>query len=86
VISDLDSYELPDAKGYSAMLRNLIGETGERRQLVRDQVLATTERCFRDFADVIDAARDASYVVVMGSGKAIDKAKEELPFVVTQIL
>lgn len=86
VISDLDFYELPDSKGFSAMLRDLIGETSERRQEVRDQVLETNDRCFREFADTIDALKAAAYVVVMGSSKAIEEAKGSIPFEVTPVL
>ncbi|MDR3708053.1 MAG: insulinase family protein [Capsulimonadaceae bacterium] len=86
VVSDLDFYELPDARGYSAMLRRLIGETDERRQLVRDQVLATSQQSFRAFADVLDAAKEQSFVVAMGSNKAIEEAARSLPFQVTPVL
>lgn len=86
VISDLDAHELPDARGFSATLRELIGETTERRQQTRDQVLATTQQSFRDFADVIDAANTRAYVVVMGSPKAIEEAKAAYAFHVTSVL
>jgi Zn-dependent M16 (insulinase) family peptidase len=86
VVSDLDFYELPDAKGYSALVRHLIGETDERRQKVRDEVLSTTEQSFRDFASAIEAAKDNGYVVVMGSAKAIEEAKQSAPFEVTSVL
>ncbi|HEY3331312.1 MAG TPA: insulinase family protein [Capsulimonadaceae bacterium] len=85
VVSDLDFYELPDSRGFSSMVRSLIGETDERRQQVRDEVLSTTEANFRDFAAAIDAAKEAAYVVVMGSSKAIDDAKQTLPFEVTPV-
>ncbi len=86
VVSDLDFYELPDAKGYSALIRRLIGETDERRQKVRDEVLATTDKSFREFAEAIESSRDKGYVVVMGSSKAIEEAKLTVPFEVTSVL
>ena len=38
-MGDVDAYLLPDAKGYQAMLRHLLGEDDEYRQKVRDQHL-----------------------------------------------
>ena len=38
-MGDVDAYQLPDAKGYSAMLRYLLEEDDEYRQKVRDQRL-----------------------------------------------
>ena len=38
-MGDVDSYLLPDAKGYQAMLRYLLEEDDEYRQKVRDQKL-----------------------------------------------
>ena len=38
-MGDVDAYLLPDAKGYQAMLRHLLGEDDEYRQKVRDQML-----------------------------------------------
>ncbi|MCH94537.1 presequence protease 1 chloroplastic/mitochondrial-like, partial [Trifolium medium] len=40
-IGDVDSYQLPDAKGYSSMLRYLLGITEEERQRRREEILAT---------------------------------------------
>ena len=47
-MGDVDAYQLPDAKGYSAMLRYLLEEDDEYRQKVRDQCL-----CFVAFTKVI---------------------------------
>lgn len=46
-IGHMDTYLLPDAKGYLAMLRHLTGDTQEERQHLRDQILATTAAEFR---------------------------------------
>ena len=41
-IGEVDAYLLPDAKGYQAMLRHLLGEDNEyNRQIVRDQHLGS---------------------------------------------
>ncbi|NJN44571.1 MAG: hypothetical protein HC806_07535 [Anaerolineae bacterium] len=76
-ISDLDGYQLPDAKGYSAFIRHLTGITDENRQKLRDEVLGTTQAHFRAFADVLDELNRQGQVVVLGSAEAIGKANEE---------
>ncbi len=58
-IGDVDAYQLPDAKGYSAMSRYLLGVTDEERQQRRDQILSTSTkdfRCVRGAADSRDGA------------------------------
>jgi Zn-dependent M16 (insulinase) family peptidase len=40
-IGDVDSYQLPDAKGYSSFMRYLMGITEEERQQRREQILST---------------------------------------------
>ena len=51
-MGDVDSYLLPDAKGYQAMLRHLLGEDDEYRQKVRDQHLALMSgRAWLDWLD-----------------------------------
>ena len=46
-IGDIDSYQLPDAKGYTAFLRHVLGVTDEERQQRRAQILSTTVKDFR---------------------------------------
>ena len=46
-IGDIDSYQLPDAKGYTAFMRHLLGVTDEERQARREQILGTSVRDFR---------------------------------------
>jgi presequence protease len=78
-ISSMDSYQLPDAKGYSSMARYLNGYSDEARQLYREQVLTTTADDFRAFADVLATVRDNGRIVVLGSAEAIKAANEQLP-------
>ena len=73
-IGDIDSYMLPDAKGYASLLRTLNGNTDADRQLVREQVLATTEADFKAFAVALDAAREAGIVKTLGSRNALEEA------------
>ncbi len=73
-IGVLDAYQLPDAKGYTALVRHLVGETDQMRQQTRDEVLGTTAADFRAFADVLDAVREQGRVVVLGSADALAAA------------
>ncbi|NTV04882.1 peptidase M16, partial [bacterium] len=50
-ISDIDGYQLPDAKGGTAMLRHLLGATDAYRQQLREEVLDTSEADLKAFAD-----------------------------------
>lgn len=40
-IGDIDSYQLPDAKGYTGLMRHLLRVSDEERQQRREEVLAT---------------------------------------------
>lgn len=76
-ISEMDNYQLPDAKGYTAMLRHLTGITDETRQRIRDEVLGMTVTDFRTFADALDqCVRDHGQIVVMGAAESITAANE----------
>ena len=77
-IGGMDSYQLPDAKGYTSMVRYLTGITDEARQEYRDQLLATTQEDFKDFASILERAKNAGNVVVLGSEDAINAANEKL--------
>ena len=72
-ISNLDGYQLPDAKGYSSMLRHLLNTEATRQQW-RDEVLGTTAAHFHAYADLLDLLRQHGRVVVMGSAQAIEAA------------
>ena len=50
-IGEIDTYRLPDAKGFASMQRHLIGDTDEARQRMRDEILSTTAADIRDFAE-----------------------------------
>lgn len=76
-IGDMDAYQLPDAKGYSSMLRYLIGETDEKRQHIRDQILATNLKDFHTFGEMLDMLSKDGNVVVMGSEEAVMEANSK---------
>ena len=78
-IGDIDTYLLPDAKGFTSMVWHLTGETREARQRLRDEVLGTTVADFRSFADALQGVKERGLVKVLGSEGAIQAAAPGLP-------
>ena len=78
-VGAMDGYQLPDAKGYTSMVRYLMGESDAERQQVRDEVLGTTLADFHAFADVLDAAKEVGRIVIMGSQQALTTANNDAP-------
>jgi hypothetical protein len=78
-IGILDAYQLPDAKGYTSMMRYLVGESDDLRQQRRDQILGTTLADFRAFGDVLAQVSANGFVVALGSSDAIDRANAARP-------
>jgi Zn-dependent M16 (insulinase) family peptidase len=76
-ISAMDGYQLPDAKGYTSMVRHLLGESDAERQQIRDEVLGTTPADFYAFADVLDEVKTHGTVVVMGPQKTLEAINQE---------
>jgi Zn-dependent M16 (insulinase) family peptidase len=76
-IGSMDAYQLPDAKGFTSMVRYLTGVTEADRQQTRDEVLATTPEHFKAFANILAEVNRVGRVVVMGSKDAIDAANAE---------
>ncbi|HVO68649.1 MAG TPA: hypothetical protein VMT24_01305, partial [Aggregatilineaceae bacterium] len=70
----VDAYLLPDAKGYTSMMRHLTGDTDVIRQQMRDEILSTTVHDFRRFGEVLEQVNTQGAVVVLGSQEAIDQA------------
>jgi Zn-dependent M16 (insulinase) family peptidase len=87
-IGAMDAYQLPDAKGYSALVRHLISYTDEARQQYRDELLAATVADFHALADVLDRLNETGEIVVLGSPDAIATAQAEggIDFAITKIL
>jgi Zn-dependent M16 (insulinase) family peptidase len=76
-IGEVDAYQLPDAKGFSSMLRYLVGDTDEIRQRMREEILSTSAADFHAFADALEQVVDRGLVVVLGSQSAIEAANAE---------
>jgi Zn-dependent M16 (insulinase) family peptidase len=77
VIGNMDSPQLPNAKGWTSMRRFLEGETEESRQAIRDEILSTTAADFNAFADTLEAFREKGRVVILGSPEAIDAVNQK---------
>jgi Zn-dependent M16 (insulinase) family peptidase len=78
-IGDLDSYQLPDAKGFTSLVRWLTGDSDEFRQRYRDQVLSTTVQDFHSLARVLEAVSQNGKIVVLGSPEKIQAASASKP-------
>lgn len=85
-IGAMDGYQLPDAKGYTSLVRHLIGITDADRQQYRDEVLSTTLAAFKAFADVLDQVAAQGQVVVMGSVEGITAVNTPTWLKVTKVL
>lgn len=75
-VGDLDAYMLPDAKGATALDRHLVGDSEEIRQQMREEMLGTTGRHFREFAEVLREAARVGEVCVVGGEAAASAARE----------
>ncbi len=75
-IGDLDAHLLPDAKGYTSMVRYLCGDSEKDRQQMREEVLGTTARDFSAFADFLEDMDREGTVKVLGSPDALKAANE----------
>lgn len=75
-IGDLDSYLLPDAKGAQSLARWLTNDTDAARALMREEILSTTEKHFRDFAEVLAEAAAKGHICVLGGPRAEAAAAE----------
>jgi presequence protease len=73
-IGDLDAYMLPDAKGWTSMMRYLLGDNEETLQRRRDEILSTTAKDFRAFGKVLEDVNLVGRVVVLGSQGDITEA------------
>ena len=78
VIGDMDGHELPDARGFAATTRSLLGTTDAILQQLRDEVLATTPADIVAFADVLTRLNASGQIVVVGPAGAFDTANQSL--------
>jgi hypothetical protein len=78
-IGDVDTYRLPDAKGFASMQRHLVGDTDAMRQQMREEILSTTAADIRSFGNAMAQVAARGRIVVLGSEQAIEGANKERP-------
>lgn len=83
-IGSVDQYQLPDAKGYSSMLRYLINYSDEERQQVRDEILSTTVKDIQALGDVLDLIARDGVVAIIGAQPALEASS--LGLSITKVL
>ncbi len=76
-IGALDAYQLPDAKGFTSLVRYLAGENDELRQQFRDQVLGASIEDVKAFGSVLEKVVQSGKVVVVGAQEALQAANQE---------
>ncbi|MDC0336085.1 insulinase family protein [Pseudodesulfovibrio sp.] len=77
-IGEIDSYQLPDAKGYTALIRHLTNQDDAFLQTIRDEALATTEKDFRDFAEAVRINAKHGDICVLGDHLAMENSGLDL--------
>ena len=75
-IGEIDAYQLPDAKGFTAMIRYLLNISDDERQLIRNQILETNSNHFKDFSNVLKQLAEKGLIVVLGSSSALKSANQ----------
>lgn len=78
-IGDVDAYQLPDAKGYSSLMRYLLGVTEEEREKRREEILSIRSKDFHEFADALEAVKQKGVVVAVASADDVAQANQERP-------
>lgn len=78
-ISEMDPYQLPDAKGFTATIRRLTGDTDALRQRRRDQVLSASLAQLRAFGKLLGELVPDGDVCIVGSEEKVAKAARERP-------
>ncbi len=80
-IGELDAHQLPDAKGYTSMVRHLTGKTDETLQKTRDEVLSTNGEDFIAFGEILEKVAQSNAVSVLGAQNALESANVGLKVV-----
>ncbi|UZP69023.1 insulinase family protein [Desulfovibrio mangrovi] len=76
-IGELDAHLLPDAKGAASMARYFTGDTEERRQQMRDEILSTSVDDFRAFGAILSEAANKGIVCVLGGAGVKEAAADK---------
>ncbi|MFP4088432.1 MAG: insulinase family protein [Desulfobacteraceae bacterium] len=78
-IGDLDAPMLPDAKGFTAMVRHLTHDTEEARQQMRDEILGTGPRDFKAMGERLFQFKDHGVAEILGPSSAMEAVERERP-------
>ncbi len=70
-IGEMDAYQLPDGKSFTALMRHFTGETEDFRQKTRDEALACTAQAMRGFATALQVVADKGRVCVLGPEESL---------------
>jgi presequence protease len=76
---DLDTPMTADQKGFASMARFLKGETLNDIQKYRDEVLRTSAKDFKDFAEKLSVMKTDGRAIVFGSEASLKQANDVLP-------
>ena len=77
-IGEIDAYQLPDAKGFTALIRHLTHQDDAYLQTNRDQAMATTEQDFRTFAQAIRINAEHGDICILGDQLAMENSGLDL--------
>ncbi|SHN53893.1 insulinase family protein [Desulfovibrio litoralis] len=83
-IGELDTYLLPDAKGYSSFIRTLTGDNNSLRQQMRDEILSTTSKDFNALGEIMKSVK-TSHTVALG-GEEVKKLATAQNWIQTKVL
>jgi len=83
-VGDMDQYLLPDAKGFTALARDLTGEDEAYRQAAREDILNAGPQDFRDFAEAVRVATTQGCIVIAGGQNGL--ASSGLDLKLTKVL
>lgn len=83
-INEVDAYMLPDAKGFTSMVRHLTNQDAEYRQKYREEILSASAKDFRKCAKAVRTVAEKGRVVVLGDDEALKKSRLSLE--VTKLL
>jgi presequence protease len=78
-LGDLDPHQLPDARGFSSLMRHISGVTDAYRQRIRDEVFATSPASFAALAPAADLLQQAGRIAVVGSEPTLRAFAEQQP-------
>jgi hypothetical protein len=77
-IGEIDAYQLPDAKGFTAMARHLTGQDEAYLQTVREQALNASEKDFRELAKAVRTVARNGDICVLGDALAMENSGLDL--------